>query len=389
MHAPVCFDFNATTPVDERVLRAMLPFLTGEWGNAFSHDHLYGWAAAEAVEEARRQVIDALNVPANGVAIMSGATEALTTVIRSYFGYHGWYRKKIITCATEHDAVLVPSRHLCARTGVALEILPTDRAGRVDLDRLRDSLAPAPASLVALMAANNEIGTIHPMCEIAEIVHAAGGLFLCDTTQAIGKLHFDFEASGADFATVSAHKIYGPKGVGALLIRNGLDDEIEPLILGGGQERGVRGGTLNVPGIVGLGEACRLVQEKIEEDVPRMERLRDRLEDGILSQVPEVWINGDQSNRLCNTSNLGFKGIDGRTLIRDMHDIAVSTRSACSSGHSGPSHVLKAIGLSDEDAYSCIRFSLGRFTTQVEIDYTIDKVVASVHKLRRFKSVRA
>ncbi len=387
---PVYLDHNATTSLDPRARYAMEPWLAERFGNASSREHRWGWDASGAVEEARLALGEVANVAPAEVVFVGSATEALNTVIRGYVGFDGWARKKIVTCATEHDAVLAPCRYLCERTGVGLEVLPVDDVGHIDLARLGASLAAAPGALVTLMAANNETGTLHPVREIADAVHAAQGIFLCDTTQAVGRVPLDLRAWGVDFATVSSHKVYGPKGAGALVARpSGPGGPVEPLILGGGQERGMRGGTLNVPGIVGLGEACRLVEECLDDDVRRMRTLRDRLEDGILSQVTGTWINGDRSNRLCNTSSVGFRGIDARVLIRDMHDVAVSTRSACSSGRSGPSHVLKAIGLSDEDAYSCVRFSLGRFTTQDEIDYALGKVVASVHRLRRSESMRA
>jgi cysteine desulfurase len=367
----------------------MGPWQTRSFGNASSRDHAWGWDAANAVEDARAAVADAVTVTTSRVIFMSGATEAVNTVIRAYVGFDGWARKKLVTCAADHDAVLAPCRYLARRTGVRLDVLPVDDTGHVELADLEVSLASAPGALVALTAANNEIGTVHDVRGIAETVHAAGALFLCDTTQAVGKLRVDLAAAAVDFATISAHKLYGPKGVGALVARATAELLLDPLILGGGQEGGVRGGTLNVPGIVGFGEACRLVTECLDEDVRRMRALRDRLERAVLAEVSDTWVNGECAHRLCNTTNIGFKGVDARTLIRDMHDIAVSTRSACSSGHAGPSHVLKAIGLSDEDAYSCIRFSLGRFTTTEEVDYAIGKVVASVHRLRRLKSVRA
>jgi cysteine desulfurase len=219
--------------------------------------------------------------------------------------------------------------------------------------------------------------------DISRIAHEADALFLCDFTQAAGKLPIDMRADGIDLAAFSAHKMYGPQGVGALFVRGGHPKiELEPLIIGGGQERGLRGGTLNVPGIVGFGEACRIAQQERVDEAIRIGLLRDRLEDALLHALPDIWINGDRANRVSNTANIGFAGVDARTLIRDMHDIAVSTQAACSSGDSGPSHVLKAIGLSDEEAFSCIRFSLGRFTTEAEIDYIIEKVIQSVRKIR-------
>ena len=385
----VYLDHNATTPLDPRVRETMEPWLLDRFGNASSRDHKWGWDAAGAVEDARRLVAESALVSSHQVFFVSGATEALNTILASYVGFGGWHHKKVVLCATEHDAVLTPARYLCKQTAVAIDLLPVNHLGHLGLADLRAAVDGHPGTLVALMAANSEIGTIHPIRDIAEVVHAAGAMLMCDTAQAIGKCPVDVDGSGIDFATISAHKIYGPKGAGALLVgaRRKID-ELQPLIFGGGQERGVRGGTLNVPGIVGLGEACRLAADGLRDARQRIGPMRDRLETGILSQLTDAWVNGDRSNRIYNTSNIGFKGIDARTMIRDMHDIAVSTRSACSSGDSGPSHVLKAIGLSDEDAYSCIRFSLGRFTTEEEIDYTINKVVTSVHKLRRNKSVR-
>jgi cysteine desulfurase len=242
----------------------------------------------------------------------------------------------------------------------------------------------AERAVVALMLGNDEIGNIHPVREIAAIAHNLDCVVFSDITQAVGKIAVDVRAEGIDLAAFSAHKLYGPKGVGALFIRAGDPKvDLQALIVGGGQERGLRAGTLNVPGIVGFGEACRIAKWEMKDETERVRKLRDKLENTLLTELPDTWINGDKKNRLPNTINIGFRVVDGRTLIRDMHDIAVSTRSACSSGSAGPSHVLKAMGLPDDEAYSCIRFSPGRFTTEEEIDYTIEKVISSVRKLRK------
>ena len=380
----VYLDHNATTPPDPRVNHAMGPWLAERFGNGSSRDHSWGWDAADAVEQARWLVANGANAR---ICFVSGATEALATVIRSYVGFERWSEKRIVTSATEHDAVLESCRYVRARAGVTVEVLPVDRLGHLDLDLLRGTVRKSAGALVAIMAANNEVGTLHPVREIARIVADADSMFLCDSTQAFGRSPFDGCADGVDFHTVSAHKIHGPKGAGALIARQ-TTTTLDPLIHGGGQERGARGGTLNVAGIVGLGEACRILHEEKDMDIARMARLRDRLEAQLLAQVDDAWVNGDPASRLCNTSNIGFKGVDARTVIRNMGDVAVSTRAACSTGDRGPSHVLKAIGLSDDDAYASIRFSLGRFTTEREIDYAVGKVVASVHTLRRTKGVR-
>jgi len=265
-----------------------------------------------------------------------------------------------------------------------IHAMPVDRLGRVDPDSVTAACKTGTTAFVSLMLANNEIGTVHPVRRFAESAHSVGAVFFSDLTQAAGKISIDVHELGLDLAAFSAHKLYGPKGVGALFIRNGEPEiKLKPLIVGGGHERGLRAGTLNVPGIVGFGEACRIAMLEMTEDSARISKLRDKLESALVAELPDIWINGDPENRLPNTSNIGFRGLDARTLIRDMYDIAVSTKSACSSGEPGPSHVLKAIGLTDDEAYSCIRFSLGRFTTAEEIDYTINKVIASVRKLRR------
>ena len=383
-------DYNATTPADQRVDRAAQVWHVEKFGNASSRDHAWGWDASEVAEDYRRAVAESVDGGSSEVTFTSGATESLNTAIKGFVGYTGWARKKIVTCATEHDAVLTPCRRLQRSTGIEVEILPIDRQGNLNLDEFKTAMCSDKEILVSVMAANNEIGNIHPVREMSRIAHGVGALFLCDLAQAVGKMPIDVRTDGIDLAAFSAHKLYGPKGVGALFIRGGEPEiKLEPLIVGGGHERGLRAGTLNVPGIVGFGEACRIAMLEMAEDSARIGKLRDKLESALLAELPDIWINGDQNHRLCNTSNIGFRGVDARTLIRDMHDIAVSTRSACSSGDPGPSHVLKAIGLTDDEAYSCIRFSLGRFTTEEEIDYTIGKVITSVRKLRRSKNVTA
>ena len=379
-------DYNATTPVDPRTCGAARVWDTEKCGNSSSRDHAWGWDASEAVEDSRQLLAEFVNGVSTELTFTSSATESLNTVIKGFVTLQKWERKKIITCATEHDAVLAPCRQLQQVAGIEVEVLPVDHQGHIDLDRLETAVFSHKEVLIALMAANNEIGTIHPLREISSIAHSAGALFLCDITQAVGKMSINVHDDGIDLAAFSAHKMYGPKGVGVLFVRGGEPRiNLEPLIVGGGQEHGLRGGTLDVPGIVGFGEACRIAQQEWKDEVQKVCCLRDRLEQALLAELPDIWINGDLENRIPNTSNIGFRGVDARALIRDMHDIAVSTRAACSSGDSGHSHVLKALGLTDDEAFSCIRFSLGRFTTEEEIDYTIHKVIASVCKLRRSK----
>jgi cysteine desulfurase len=374
--------------VDPRALTLMQPWSSERSGNPSSRDHAFGWDASEAVENVRISIGEVIGATANEIRFTSGATESINLAIKGLTQKRKLSYARIIACATEHDAVLETCRQLNRVFNIEVQFLPVDQYGRIDLQELERELAETPVLLVAVMHANNEIGTIHPIRQIAEMVHRASALLFCDITQAMGKKPVDVQREGIDLAAFSAHKIYGPKGIGALYIRGGPEEiELEPQIVGGGQERGLRGGTLNVAGAVGFGEACRIAGLEMEAEAARVKKMRDRLEEAILTQVPDTWINGDLSNRIGNTSNIGFRGVDAKTLIRDMHDIAVSTQAACSSGSTGPSHVLKAIGLTDDEAYSCIRFSLGRFTTNEEIDYAINKVVTSVHKLRRSMTV--
>jgi cysteine desulfurase len=364
----IYLDNNATTPVDQRVLTRMLPYFSVRFGNVASRDHPFGWDAAEAVDEARSHIANLINAQPQEILFTSGATESIYCALKRAATLKKTSR--LITCLTEHQAVLETCRALEKGGLIQADYLPVDGSGRLERHVLARYLEPG-AGLLALMVGNNEIGTIHPLTEAVSIAHAGGVCVFSDITQAVGRIPVDVNAEGIDLAAFSAHKIYGPKGIGALFIR------------GGGQELGLRAGTLNVPGIVGFGEACRIAKEEMNEEAQRVGGLRDKLEQLLLAELADIWINGDKESRLPNTTNIGFRNVDARTLIRDMHDIAVSTRSACSSGSTGPSHVLKAIGLTDDEAYSCIRFSLGRFTTEEEIDYTIEKVIASVRKLRK------
>jgi cysteine desulfurase len=289
-----------------------------------------------------------------------------------------------VTCQAEHEAVGAVCRQLAGQLGVEVRLVPVDRAGQIDPLALAPLAGQRGAVALVIMLANNETGTLHPCEEFGRLARQVGAVFFSDLTQAAGKVPINVRTCGMDLAALSAHKMYGPKGVGALFIRSGKPRiELEPLLVGGGQEWELRGGTLNVAGIVGFGAACRVAQREMKEEAQRVGKQRDRLEEVLRADLPDLWVNGDRANRLPNTSNITFLRVDGRTLIREMHDIAVSTRAACSSGKQGPSHVLKAMGLTDDEAYSSIRFSLGRFTTEAEIDYTIEKVIMSVRKLRR------
>jgi cysteine desulfurase len=374
-------DCNATTQVDQRCIQKMLTTLSERWGNPSSCDHTFGWDAADAVTEARIHVARLVNANPTEIIFTSGATESVNWVFgkcAETAGVNG-----IVTVCTEHESVLHACREMTKSVSRHVELLRVDTTGQIEADTFATACVLRQPSLVSVMLANNEIGTIHAVQNLSKVARATGALFFSDVTQAIGKMAIDVRELGIDLAAFSAHKLYGPKGVGALFIRSGAPEiQLEPLFFGSGQERALRAGTLNVPGIVGFGEACRIAKLEMAEDNARIRALRDKLESSLLAVLPDIWINGDLENRLTNTSNIGFRGVDARTLIRDMHDIAVSTKSACSSGDPSPSHVLKAIGLTDDEAYSCIRFSLGRFTTEQEIDYAISKVIASVRKLR-------
>ncbi len=368
----IYLDYNSTTPVDKRVLEFMLPFFTEKFGNAASKTHSFGWMAEDAVKSARKQVSDLLNCGENEIIFTSGATESINLAIKGVGEAYHLKGKHIVTFASEHKAVLDTCQHL-KKLGYDISILPVMKDGLVDLSQL-DSAIRQDTILVSVMLANNETGVIQPIREIAEIVHTKGSLLFTDATQACGKIRVDVNELNADILCLSAHKLYGPKGVGALYIRR--KNPRVTLIAqmdGGGHERNLRSGTLNVPGIAGFGKACELSVESYWDESSRLSYLRTKLEQK-LTEKNNAYIIGNIKNRLPNTSNICFQGIKAEKLLNRVPEIALATGSACSSALPEPSHVLLSMGLSYEDAYSSIRFSLGRFTSEIEIDYVVDKI---------------
>ncbi len=375
MNYPIYMDYNATTPLDKRVLEAMLPYLTEHFGNAASRSHAYGWKAAEAVDIARQQVASLLGASEKEIIFTSGATESINLAIKGTFEALRFKGNHIITVKAEHKAVLDTCQHL-EKIGSEITYLEVDSEGNISLENLEKAIRTSTI-LISVMAANNEIGVIHPIKEIAKIAHQHNVLFHTDATQAVGKIPINVIEDGIDLLSFSGHKIYGPKGVGGLFVRKKLN--IIAQQDGGKHERGMRSGTLNVAGIVGLGEASEICQNIMFEEAIRLSDLRNKLENGILENVPNTQINGDSRRRLPNTSNINFGKIDGEQLLMDLNEIAVSNGSACNSASTEPSYILKAMGLDDTLAYSSIRFSLGRMTQENDITIAI-KHIANVVK---------
>jgi cysteine desulfurase len=384
---PIYLDNHATTAVDPRVLDVMLPYFTKSFGNAASKNHAFGWEAEAAVDRAREQVAKLISASsAREIVFTSGATESDNLAIK---GVAASYRHKgnhLVTCVTEHKAVL-DSCKVLEKHGFQVTYLPVSPGGMVDLQQLKNSLSDKTI-LISIMAANNEIGTIQPLKEIGRLAKEKGIVFHSDATQAVGKVPINVEELGIDLLSLTAHKMYGPKGAGALYVRSTKPQvKITPLMDGGGHERGMRSGTLNVSGIVGLGKACDLSRIEMAAEGERVIALRERLKRALLDQLDDVYVNGDAVKRLPGNLNMSFAYIEGESLMMGLREIAVSTGSACTSASLEPSYVLKAIGLDDSMAHASIRFGIGRFNTEDEIDYTVKRVIEEVSRLREISPV--
>ncbi len=380
MKIPVYLDYHATTPVDPRVLEAMLPYFTQEFGNAASKSHVFGWRAEEAVEEARAEVAALVGASAKELVWTSGATESNNLAIKGVAQFYAEKGKHLVTVKTEHKAVL-DSMHALERQGFEVTFLDVGTDGRLDPERLRAALR-ADTILVSVMHANNETGVVHPVEEIGRITRAAGVLFHCDAVQSVGKIPFDVERANVDLASLSAHKMYGPKGMGALYVRRKPRVRLVAQMDGGGHERGFRSGTLNVPGIVGFGKAAALATAERNAEAARVLALRERLRQGLLAGLDLVTVNGSLEHRLPGNLNVSLAYVEGEALMMAIKDVAVSSGSACTSASLEPSYVLRAMGVSDDLAHSSIRFGLGRFRTEEEIDWVTRLVVEKVKKLR-------
>jgi cysteine desulfurase len=379
---PVYMDNHATTPMDPRVLEEMLPFFMEKFGNSASRNHSFGWSAEEGVELARERIAKLVGATTKEIIFTSGATESDNLAIK---GVAEMYKEKgnhIITAVTEHKAVLDTCKRL-EKYGYRVTYMPVQKDGLVDLEELKRAMDSGKTILVTIMAANNEIGVLQPFAEIGKLCRERGIIFHTDATQAVGKIPIDVNKQNIDLLSISAHKMYGPKGVGALYVRRKNPRvQISAIIDGGGHERGMRSGTLNVPGIVGLGKACAIASEEMSKEACHLAGLRNRLRDRIMGALDEVYINGSMEHRLPGNLNISFAYVEGESLLMGINDIAVSSGSACTSATLEPSYVLKALGTGDDLAHSSIRFGIGRFNTEAEIDYVADRVVETVSRLR-------
>lgn len=377
---PIYLDYQATTPLDPRVFEVMKPYFLEKFGNPHSRSHQYGWEAEEATEIARKQVAEVINANEKEVIFTSGATESNNMAIKGLAHFYGKDKKHIITVQTEHKCVLDSARHL-EQEGFEVTYLPVEKNGLVNLETLKAAIRP-DTLLVSVMAVNNEIGVIQPLKEIGKITREKGVFFHSDLAQAFGKIEIDVEAMNLDLASISGHKIYGPKGVGALFVRRRPRVRLEALINGGGQERGFRSGTLPTPLIVGLGEAARIAKDEMKADYEKIKKLSDKFYNSITSEIKDVFLNGDKEQRYPGNLNLSFAYIEGESMIMAIRGLAVSSGSACTSASLEPSYVLHALGVGDELAHTSIRFGFGRFTTEDEVDRAIEIVKTNVNKLR-------
>ena len=378
---PIYLDNNATTPMDPRVLEAMLPYFVEKFGNAASRNHSFGWVAEEAVDYAREQVARLINADPKEIIFTSGATESDNLAIKGVYEMYASKGNHVITCTTEHKAVLDTCKHI-EKTGGQVTYLEVKSDGLIDLKELEEAITDKTI-LIAIMYGNNEIGVLQPIREISRIARKHGVLFFTDGTQAVGKVPVDVLADGIDLMAFSGHKMYGPKGVGALYVRRKNPRvKVTAQMDGGGHERGMRSGTLNVPGIVGLGKACELCMTEMAAESKRLSAMRDKLENALM-QIEEAYVNGNREHRLPHVTNISFKYVEGEGLMMGFNkNIALSSGSACTSASLEPSYVLKALGLGDDLAHSSLRFGLGRFTTEEQIDFTINAITTSVLKLR-------
>ena len=377
---PIYLDYQATTPMDKRVLDAMMPFFTEQYGNPHSRSHSFGWEAEEAVEKARAEVAHIINADPKAVIFTSGATESNNLAVKGVARFYKDRKNHVVTTVTEHKCVLDSCRHL-QQEGFDVTYLPVQKNGLVDLDELRAAITDKTV-LVSIMAVNNEIGVVQPLAEIGRICREKKVFFHTDAAQAVGKIPLDVEAMNIDLMSISGHKIYGPKGIGALFVRRRPRVRIEPLFSGGGQERGFRSGTLPAPLCVGLGAACAICETDMGADNERIRTLSERLYTGITEAIPEVFLNGDPEQRYHGNLNLSFAYVEGESLLMGIKELAVSSGSACTSASLEPSYVLRALGVEEELAHTSIRFGIGRFTTEAEIDYAIEVLKARVGKLR-------
>ena len=377
---PVYLDYQATTPTDPRVVEAMLPYFTEVYGNPHSRSHIYGWEAEEAVEIARGQIAAIIGADPKEIIFTSGATESNNIAIKGVAHFYKERKNHIITCVTEHKCVLESCRHL-QQEGFDVTYLPVEKNGLIRLEDLAAAITEKTV-LVSIMAVNNEIGVIQPLKEIGALCRSRGVFFHSDCAQAVGKIPLDVNAMNIDLMSISGHKLYGPKGIGALFVRRKPRVRLQALMSGGGQERGMRSGTLPTPLCVGLGVACEIAKNEMAAESERLHYLRDRFYKGIMEQLPEVYLNGDFDHRIPGNLNLSFAYVEGESLIMGIKNLCVSSGSACTSASLEPSYVLRALGVTEDLAHTSLRIGLGRFTTEEDVDYAVSEIVSHVKRLR-------